>query len=346
VRAKLQNGRWVAARIHVKDRIDAVVEIFGRVDSLRIDSFFVLAQRILVTNTTIFLDENNQPMTFAGLNVGDFVQVKAVLLPDSALVALRVKREDHQGDEIEITGSVSLLSFSSIVVSGLTFAVDANTKYIDQNGHPITIEDLHLGMILQVKATVRGDGSLLAARVKVEQRHSLTGVISAVSGNTLVVQSLPHTLTEASVIFDEQNRLVTAQALKVNQQVEVVAQANQSQLEVVTLRIVFDGSVTGVDGDQPAASETFTLMQNYPNPFNPSTQIRFVLSVSGKTRLAIYDILGRRIRTLIDGVRPAGEQQVTWDGRDDAGLAAASGVYFYRLEANGLTQTRKLTLLH
>lgn len=345
VRADRENGRWIASRIHVEDRIDAVVEFFGRIDSLRADSFFVLAQRIIVANTTIFLDENGGVITFADLHVGDFVQVKAMLLPDSAFVALRVKREDNQGDEIEFTGSISLLSFSSIVVSGLTFEVNGGTEYIDHNGHAITIEDLHLGMVVQVKAAVGNDGSFLAVRVKVEQRHWLAGVVSSVDGNTVVVQGLAHTLTEASVIFDSQNYLTTPQALRANQQVQIVAEANVSQLEVVTLRIVFDGgATTGVD-DQPATPQSFALMQNYPNPFNPTTQIRFVLPSSGKARLTIYDILGRRIRTLVDGARPAGEQQVTWDGRDEAGASVASGIYFYRLEASGLTQARKLTLL-
>lgn len=345
VRADWQDGRWIASRIHVEDRIDAVVEIFGRIDSLRTDSFFMLAQRLVVANTTLFLDENGGTITFADLHVGDFVQVKAMLLPDSALVALRVKRQDNQNGGIEFTGSISLLSFSSIVVSGLSFAVDGSTEYLDHNDHPITIEDLHLGMVVQIKAAIRNNGSLLAIRVKVEQRHWLAGAISEVSGNTVVVQGLAHTLTEASIILDEQNRLSTAQALKVNQQVQLVAEANQSQLEVVTLHIVFDGTVTGVDGEQPATPQTFTLMQNYPNPFNPVTQIRFVLPASGRARLTIYDILGRRVRALMDGVRPAGEQHVTWDSRDDAGGPVASGIYLYRLEANGLSQSRKLTLL-
>jgi hypothetical protein len=346
IRADLQNGRWIASRIHVEDRIDAVVEIFGRIDTLRNDSFFVLGRRILVANTTIFLNENGGSITFADLRVGDFVQVKAMLLPDNAFVALRVKRETQQGNEIEFTGSIGALSFSSIVVSGLTFMIDRSTEYFDHNGNAISVEDLHLGMVIQVRAILRNDGSLLAVRVEVEQRHWLAGVVSWVFGNSVVVQGITHTLTEASVIFDVQNLPAEAYMLRGGQQVQIVAEANDSQLEILTLRIVFDGGEvsTGVD-DQPAVPQSFALMQNYPNPFNPITQIRFVLPSSGKARLAIYDILGRRVRTLVDGPRPAGEQQVTWDGRDDAGASVASGIYFYRLDANGLTQARKLTLL-
>ena len=72
--------------------------------------------------------------------------------------------------------------------------------------------------------------------------------------------------------------------------------------------------------------------------------IRFALREAGAARLAVYDLLGRRIRMLTEGVRSAGEYEVVWDGRDDFGQQVASGVYFYRLEMHGFSQTRKLTL--
>ncbi|MDZ7306648.1 MAG: T9SS type A sorting domain-containing protein, partial [candidate division KSB1 bacterium] len=75
------------------------------------------------------------------------------------------------------------------------------------------------------------------------------------------------------------------------------------------------------------------------------TLIPFALPQAGQMRLAVYNILGQPVRTLMEGVRPAGEFQVTWDGRDNRGRQVASGVYFYRLEAQGQVQTRKLTLM-
>ncbi len=77
------------------------------------------------------------------------------------------------------------------------------------------------------------------------------------------------------------------------------------------------------------------LEQNYPNPFNPSTTIRFYLPRTSRVRLEIFDILGRKIRTLVDGVRPAGEYRVTWDGTDGSARQLSGGVYFYRLIVNG-----------
>ena len=89
---------------------------------------------------------------------------------------------------------------------------------------------------------------------------------------------------------------------------------------------------------QPLPAE-FSLGQNFPNPFNPSTTIDFTLPVSARVRLEIFDLLGRKTASLVDGERPAGHSRVTWDAR-----GAASGVYFCRLTWPGGTLTRNLML--
>jgi flagellar hook assembly protein FlgD len=88
-----------------------------------------------------------------------------------------------------------------------------------------------------------------------------------------------------------------------------------------------------------------TLGQNLPNPFNPTTRIPFTTSERGHVTLAIYDATGRRVRTLIDGMMPAGRHDVDWDGRDDRGIVRSSGVYFCRMHAGKQSASRKMLLL-
>ena len=97
--------------------------------------------------------------------------------------------------------------------------------------------------------------------------------------------------------------------------------------------------------DRPPVAVT-TLDLNRPNPFNPRTTIFFDLAGQGPVRLTVFDVAGRHVRTLIDG-RPlaAGRHQAVWDGRDSSGRAAAAGVYFYNLRADGIQQTRRMTLV-
>jgi hypothetical protein len=88
-----------------------------------------------------------------------------------------------------------------------------------------------------------------------------------------------------------------------------------------------------------------TLEQNVPNPFNPGTTIGFVLPRPGAATLAIYNTEGRRVRTLIDGLLPRGPGESYWDGRDESGNPASSGIYFSRLSFGKTILTRKMLLL-
>ncbi|NUO83035.1 DNRLRE domain-containing protein [candidate division KSB1 bacterium] len=98
-------------------------------------------------------------------------------------------------------------------------------------------------------------------------------------------------------------------------------------------------------GENPSVK--FALAQNYPNPFNPSTLISFQLArdTRSEVTLGIYDLKGQLVRQLVSGKFAAGNHQVVWDGKDDAGGRVRSGIYFYRLNAEGFTFARQLTLV-
>ena len=102
---------------------------------------------------------------------------------------------------------------------------------------------------------------------------------------------------------------------------------------------------TGVDDDLPAVPREFAVDPNFPNPFNPTTTIRFALPEAARTRVLVYDLAGHRVRTLLDRRLDAAVHTVTWDGRDDAGRALPSGVYFYRVEAGAHRFTDRMALV-
>ena len=98
-------------------------------------------------------------------------------------------------------------------------------------------------------------------------------------------------------------------------------------------------------GDMTAVPGSFALIGNYPNPFNANTEIRLQLAKAGPVALNIYDVQGRLVRGLWSGLLAAGAHQLSWDGRDEAGRAAATGIFLYRLQSVGLSKTRKMLLL-
>ena len=111
--------------------------------------------------------------------------------------------------------------------------------------------------------------------------------------------------------------------------------------------VLIDALVAAGAGGEVAAVEAprlLTLLGNRPNPFNPSTSIGFVLDRGADVRVEVYDLRGRRVRTLADGPLAAGAHDVRWDGRDDAGRAAVSGVYLYRVHAGATILNGRMVL--
>ncbi len=144
-----------------------------------------------------------------------------------------------------------------------------------------------------------------------------------------------------------------------------------SQSEMVKVRVNADGSIdpasmqvllqnrniTGAAWGElspasaiqsPAGAGTpqgFHLDANYPNPFNPETVITFAIPRSSHVQLAVYDLLGKRIRLLLDESTSAGTHHVTWNGTNELGESVASGAYIYRLQAAGVALSRKMIVL-
>ena len=116
------------------------------------------------------------------------------------------------------------------------------------------------------------------------------------------------------------------------------------RLFIDDLGLIADPS-THIATDPPATPPTAELHPNYPNPFNGETAIRFTLPFSQEIDLAIYNLNGQQVTSLITGQRRAGPHSVRWNGRDDRGHPLASGLYFTRLRTGNQVTTRKLLLL-
>jgi photosystem II stability/assembly factor-like uncharacterized protein len=110
-------------------------------------------------------------------------------------------------------------------------------------------------------------------------------------------------------------------------------------------RGIWDFDVSGLTAvaELPAASPL--ALTNYPNPFNPATTLSFDLPAASRVRLDIHDAAGRRVRSILDEERAAGEQSLSWRGKDDQGRTLPSGVYFARISAAGFTESRRLVLI-
>ena len=103
----------------------------------------------------------------------------------------------------------------------------------------------------------------------------------------------------------------------------------------------------GMDVPEPGESiaRVDALYPNRPNPFNPRTTIRYSLATAGPAKVEIFDVQGRRVRTLVDGPRSAGPHEAIWDGADDEDRSVGAGVYWYRLSTTGYVSNRKMVIV-
>ena len=189
-------------------------------------------------------------------------------------------------------------------------------------------------------------GFLVASKVEFEflekkvTHHA--GEASAASGISL------SDLVKTIVFLDQNSKPLIAVVLG---EQTVSRHKLQECSESKEVRIAPDDIAEAITGYPTGAEEVALapavtrLEQNHPNPFNPSTSIRFVLASAGPVSLRIFDSQGRVVRTLLSGRAPAGDHLISWDANDQGGRAVGSGVYFYRLEASGFSESRKMVLM-
>jgi hypothetical protein len=119
-------------------------------------------------------------------------------------------------------------------------------------------------------------------------------------------------------------------------------------LELANAEVALNG-VLGSVNDQTvtlkALPTVYTLAQNFPNPFNPTTTIEYSIPTAGHTTLAIYNLAGQKVRTLVNNVQSPSFYKVVWDGKNDNGMTVATGTYFYKLVSGNYSKNVKMTLI-
>jgi hypothetical protein len=155
-----------------------------------------------------------------------------------------------------------------------------------------------------------------------------------------ITWDLPSTIDTSSKIKDPFNLQVKSFSGKDSIVIDL------SGINAVEISINYNAiSPVGIKLENDLTPSDYKLLQNYPNPFNPTTTIQFQIPQSTNVNLKIYDIVGRRIKTLIDEEIRAGYYSVDWDGLNEAGVSMSSGVYIYRIVTEEFIQTKQMVLL-
>lgn len=277
----------------------------------------------------------------------DVLQAMARAISGSASVTRSILRYDQTGaHELAptLTGSVKLAVRISPTVSGKITRVMMNTTVPARN--PI----FGTGSVrCELFSSV---GGLPGSRIGNAVDWPLS-LLTAATYNSVIATAMNAEVSagrEYFIVLSLTNPLDTLRLRTDVGTAERSYQFDGSRWMAVARNLRIRLEVTAVSGlvsveELPVIPDRFSLFQNHPNPFNPSTTIRYGVPYASKVKLRVFDLLGREIRTLFDGEQTAGTYDVVWDGTDYRGLQVASGVYFYRLDASGYSETRKMILV-
>ena len=119
----------------------------------------------------------------------------------------------------------------------------------------------------------------------------------------------------------------------------------EAAFESLSIPLRYGISLSNEDRVDVITSNQFKLHQNYPNPFNPSTSIDFTVPQKSNLRISIYDILGREVKELFNGVKESGDHTIRWNGMDNSSKVVGTGMYFYVLETDNFRVAKKMAFL-
>ncbi len=175
------------------------------------------------------------------------------------------------------------------------------------------------------------DGEVLLDQYDTDgtEEYRYTGIINA--EDNFVVKNT------SDVTFIAGNKITLGPGFKVESGAEFYADVDTDVGNILSKQV---GGTEEPLVESTNTPEDYSLSQNYPNPFNPVTVIRYEVPITSRVELAVFDLLGRKVATLVDGQVSAGRQEVRFDASN-----LSSGIYIYRIRANDFVQTKQMTLI-
>ena len=242
-----------------------------------------------------------------------------------------IAASDINGDGIPLTIEDYLL-MNRIVVGEYgdfdTIPACNDTAFYSQNNGIVTLSfdspDTLVGMYMKFSGEV--EPVLEVSNVQMEY-HLADGFTNVFILGAVLKDNVNHSVSLVSGVNDG-----------------VLVEASAATYQAARVVSIIDVLLDIEDGSDNLPDE-YSLSANYPNPFNPSTTIEFSLPSAGRVELTVYNIRGQKVRTLVDGPLTAGNHTVIWNGANATGEQVASGVYLYRLRADGFTSVKKMILM-
>ena len=286
------------------------------------------------------------------ITVEDIVMVIDFILEEATPNELEAMMAD-----VNVDGEINILDVV-IMVDYILGRAAGNSRVAAANGEAlfeiITTSFANSHPSLDVALTYDGDMAGAQFTLRYDENRIALGdpVLTSAGANVFAKETAPGEMT-VLVINLSGDYLELTEGSFVSFPVEMVEERSTGQLQFDFESAVASGpfgqyipaSSRSASIDLNAVPETYALHQNFPNPFNPTTSIRFDLKDAGSVDIVVYNLLGQKVKTLVNSELTTGYHEVVWDGTDNQGAPVGAGVYIYSLSSEHFSQTRKMILL-
>lgn len=229
IEATLENDdSYLAESIEVESE-DEDIEAEGQISALSGNSLTVNGIEFFVNSSTEIRDDDDNLIDFSQLSIGFFVEIDAVLQPDSSFLATEIEVEGADDeDEIELTAPIDSVYNDTLIVGGLTFWTDDNTEIFADDDQPLSFGDLQAGMIVEIEGRIIPDNGIYAEEIEVEDffqdELEISGIIDSIGGDWLSVLGIRFSVGENTLVFDDDNQPINFADLIAGMEVEVHAE--------------------------------------------------------------------------------------------------------------------------
>ncbi len=326
------SGTTTASEINIEVRADSEVQVRGPIDAIGTDSLVVLGKTFFVDANTEVLDNDENSIALSTLQVGDVVEVRALVRPDSSFLASRIKIEDSAIDEVEFTGIISTISDSNIVVDGVDFVLTDSTEVLDLNDFAISADDLLTGERVEIRGDIGLDSVLRATHIKVEDftlssdEVEVTGRVTRVSSGSLTVAGLVFMVTDSTEVLDNNGQAVTFSAIEVGFVVEIRAEVVTSgTLQATRIKVedAFNDEVDIVGVIEQIDGSTLTVSGLLFKVDSATVVLDDDGSVIDFQDLSTGSVVEIRANVQVDGTRIATRIKLEDDRNDEVELTGA-----------------------
>ena len=273
------DGSLLAMRIKQEDDHNGgdEIEFTATIDTIFNDTVVVGGIAFITDANTVILDNNRLPITFADLQIGMLVEIRGIRQADGSVLATNIKVEDFFNDEVEVKSVIDSLGVDWLAVAGHIFFVDDSTVVLDNANQPITFADLMVGQIVEVRADLRPDGTLLATRIHIEDGNNeleMLGVIDSLDTNSLHVAGVKFLTDANTLVLDHAGNTINFSDLTVGLLVQIKAfRQPDSSLLAVRIKIEDSPGFSKISGTIGTVSSNQVIVSQFDFQITANTVI-------------------------------------------------------------------------